>query len=65
MVIRVNLEQRVLTVVKKYLPTLPEGDQVQVSSFLTAECWNLVNETIHDIRKQEAKYYRKRGGTNI
>ena len=58
-----NLEQRVLAVVKTHLPTLPEGDLVQVSSFLTAECWNLINETVHDIRRQEANYFRKRGGT--
>ena len=36
-----DLENRVLTMVKTYFPETPENIQVQVGAFLTSECWNL------------------------
>lgn len=55
-----DLENRVLTMVKTYFPDTPEAVQVQVGAFLTAECWNLINEAIFDIRKNYEKMMKKR-----
>ena len=55
-----DLENRVLTMVKTYFPETPENVQVQVGAFLTAECWNLINEAIFDIRKDYEKMMKKR-----
>lgn len=59
-----DLENRVLAMVKTYFPETPENIQVQVGAFLTAECWNLINETVHTLRKQYEKVLQKRGGTH-
>lgn len=58
-----DLEQRVLAVVQKYLPESPKADQVAVGAFLTAECWNLINEWVHDYNRQEKARLRKKGGS--
>lgn len=55
-----DLENRVLTMVKTYFPDTPEAVQVQVGAFLTGECWNLINEAIFDIRKNYEKMMKKR-----
>lgn len=57
-----NLEQRVLSMVQKHLPNSPEADQVAVAAFLTAECWNLINEWVHDYNRQEKARFRRKGG---
>ena len=57
-----NLEQRVLSMVQKHLPHSPEADQVEVAAFLTAECWNLINEWVHDYNRQEKVRLRRKGG---
>lgn len=51
-----DLENRVLSMVKTYFPDTPENIQVQVGAFLTAECWNMINEVVNEtascMRKQ-------------
>lgn len=59
-----DLEQRVLSVVQKHLSTSPEADQVAVAAFLTAECWNLINEWVHDYTRMEKVRLKKKGGCN-
>lgn len=58
-----DLEHRVLSMVKTYFPDTPENIQVQVGAFLTAECWNLINEAVYDFKKEYERALRKRGGT--
>ena len=48
--------------VQKHLPHSPEADQVEVAAFLTAECWNLINEWVHDYNRQEKARLRRKGG---
>lgn len=57
-----DLENRVLTMVKTYFPETPENIQVQVGAFLTSECWNLINEDIFDIRKEYERTLKKERG---
>lgn len=54
-----DLENRVQAVVKKYLPEMPETDMVEVSAFLTAECFNLINEWVYQHQRQLWKAKRK------
>ena len=46
-----DLEQKISAVVEKHLPDVPEADKVEISAFLTCECWNLINEAVYDLRK--------------
>ena len=57
-----DLENRVLTMVKTYFPETHENIQVQVGAFLTSECWNLINEAIFDIRKEYERTLKKERG---
>lgn len=62
-----DLENRVLAMVKTYFPETPENIQVQVAAFLTAECWNMINEVVAEAAKHMRKQYEillgKKGGT--
>lgn len=58
-----DLEQRVSSMVKKYMPDSTDADKVQMAAFLTCECWNLINEAVYDLRKDYERALRKQGGT--
>lgn len=58
-----DLENRVLAMVEKYIPDAPDADKVQMAAFLACECWNLINESVHDLKKEYERALRKRGGT--
>lgn len=54
-----DLENRVLAMVKTYFPETPENIQVQVGAFLTAECWNLINEGVAEAAFYMRKQYKR------
>lgn len=58
-----DLEQRIAAMVNKYLPDAPDADKVQMAAFLACECWNLINEAVHDLNKEYQRIVRKKGGT--
>jgi len=58
-----DLEQRISTMVDKYLPDALDAEKVQMAAFLACEYWNLINEAVYDLKKEYERVIRKRGGT--
>lgn len=52
-------EQRVFAMVEKYIPDAPDADKVQMAAFLACECWNLINESVHDLKKEYEWVFKK------
>lgn len=42
-----NLCERILSYIKGNFPDLPEAKVIELAAFLTAECWNQINENVN------------------
>ena len=54
-----SLEQRIMEVLKKYLPEHDEADVIQLCGFLTCECWSLINEIVNNWISLQVKQMTK------
>lgn len=50
-----NLEEKVKVMVDARCPDIAESEKVMLTSFLTAECWSIINEYIHEWSKAQMR----------
>ena len=65
----IKLNERIQTIVEKHCSQLDAADKVILASFLTAECFSIINEYIHEYQKTQFYNMRKsnvrrQGGEN-
>lgn len=53
-----NLEQRIYEVVKEHCPQMNVANSLELTAFLTCECWIIINEYIHNLHKEQANNRR-------
>ena len=54
-----DLENRIGDMVKCYFPDTPEEVQTLTAAFLTAECWNMINEQVTEAARYMRKQYER------